>query len=145
MKYYTIEEIFKNGGGQFLVMVESEDDVKKIIEEEKAMYKGIDDMVEIRYMQCDERDYVRYMEQCITMHARTYFHKTLQIDENLPIKEYCKLQHAPDNEAKAVLYFHRRVSAFDKLRESMDLSKISAKEFLDAIEKLASSENAEAF
>lgn len=35
MKYYTIEELYENGGGQYLVAVESEDDVKKIIEDEK--------------------------------------------------------------------------------------------------------------
>lgn len=145
MKYYTIEETFKNGGGQFLVMVESEDDVKKIIAEEEAMYKGIDDIVEIRYMHCDERDYVKYMEQCITMHAKSYFYKTVKVDEKLPVREYNKIKHASGNEAKAVLYFQRRVAAFDRLRENMDLTKVSAKEFLDAIEKLASQENGEAY
>ena len=126
-------------------MVESEDDVKKIIAEEEAMYKGIDDIVEIKYMQCNERDYVKYMEQCITMHAKSYFYKTVKVDENLPVREYNKIKHAAGNEAKAVLYFQRRVAAFDRLRENMDLTKVSAKEFLDAIEKLASQENGEAY
>ena len=145
MKYYTIEELFKNGGGQFLVMVESEDDVKKIIEEEKETYKGVDDFVEIRYIECTEKDYVRFVEQSIVIHSKTYFYKTLDIDGNLPVKEYNKIKYAPDNEAKAIMYYKRRVAAFDLLREKMDLSKVSAKEFLNAIEKLASSENGEAY
>ena len=59
--------------------------------------------------------------------------------------EYNKIKHAAGNEAKAVLYFQRRVAAFDRLRENMDLTKVSAKEFLDAPEKLASQENGEAY
>lgn len=139
MRYFTIEEMFKNGGGQFLVAVESEEDVKKIIENEKESYKGIDDIVEIRYMECTEKDYVRFVEQSIIMHAKSYFYKTLKIDGNLPVKEYNKIQFAPGNEAKAVDYYHKRVAAFDKLRKELDLEKISAKEFLDAIENLANS------
>lgn len=139
MRYFTIEEMFKNGGGQFLVAVESEEDVKKIIENEKESYKGIDDIVEIRYMECTEKDYVRFVEQSIIMHAKSYFYKTLKIDGNLPIKEYNKIQFAPGNEAKAVDYYHKRVAAFDKLRKELDLEKISAKEFLDAIEDYVNS------
>ncbi len=139
MKYYTIEELYENGGGQYLVAVESEDDVKKIIEDEKNLYNGIDKLVEIRYKECTEKDYVRFVEQSIIMHAKSYFYKTLKIDGNLPVKEHNKIQFAPGNEAKAVDYYHKRVAAFDKLRKELDLEKISAKEFLDAIENLANS------
>ena len=90
-------------------------------------------------MECTEKDYVRFVEQSIIMHAKSYFYKTLKIDGNLPVKEYNKIQFAPGNEAKAVDYYYKRVAAFDKLRKELDLEKISAKDFLDAIENLANS------
>ena len=52
MKYYTIEEMFKNGGGQFLVAVESDEELNKIILEEKEAYKDSKDLTEIRYHEC---------------------------------------------------------------------------------------------
>ena len=139
MKYYTIEELYENGGGQYLVAVESEDDVKKIIEDEKNIYNGIDKLIEIRYIECTERDYVRFVEQSIIMHAKSYFYKTLKIDGNLSVKEYNKIQFASGNEAKAVNYYQKRIAAFDKLRNEINLEKISAKEFLDAIEDYVNS------
>ena len=139
MKYYTIEELYENGGAQYLVAVESEDDVKKIIEDEKNLYNGIDKLIEIRYIECTEKDYVRFVEQSIIMHAKSYFYKTLKIDGNLSVKEYNKIQFAPGNEANAVDYYQKRLAAFDKLRTELNLEKISAKEFLDAIEDYVNS------
>lgn len=134
MKYYTIEELFTNGGGQFLVAVESDEDLNKIILEEKEAYKDSKDLTEIRYHECTERDYVKFQEVNIVMHAKSYFYDTLEVDGNLPIREYNKIKYAPGNETKAVEYYQRRVAAFDRLRKKLNLEKISAKEFLDAVE-----------
>ena len=134
MKYYTIEELFTNGGGQFLVAVESDEDLNKIILEEKEAYKDSKDLTEIRYHECTERDYVKFQEENIVMHAKSYFYDTLEVDGNLPIREYNKIKYAPCNETKAVKYYQRRVAAFDRLRKKLNLEKISAKEFLDAVE-----------
>ncbi len=134
MKYYTIEELFTNGGGQFLVAVESDEELNKIILEEKEAYKDSKDLTEIRYHECTERDYVKFQERNIIMHAKSYFYNTLEVDGNLPIREYNKIKYAPGNETKAVEYYQRRVAAFDRLRKKLNLEKISAKEFLDAVE-----------
>ena len=135
MKYYTIEEKFNNGVDQFLVAVESEEELENIIQGEWDNYGLLTGITDITSKECTEQDYVKFQEMNIVMHAKSYFYNTLEIDGNLPVKEYNKIKHAPGNETKAIKYYQRRVAAFDRLRNVLDLEKISAKEFLDAIEK----------
>lgn len=155
MKYYSISSETRNritneivGQGGFLVMVETEDEAITIMNHEIELAKEsntnyIDE--NFKCVKCSADEYVKYQEGFILRHAKNYYLNKLNIDKNLPVKEYNKLRNNKDNEALAIDYYQRRVSAFDVLNETLGLSKISAKEFLDSIERLASCSTYEAY
>ena len=147
MKYYTIESVTKNkttnevvGSGSFLVKVDSEDEVKALIKDmvenqESSEYYEAD----FRYHECSEKEYVRYKEDEIIRRAKLFFYEKLkkEIDPSLTVKEYNKIKHSKDNEAKAVDYFLKLEAAFRITKKHQNLEEISAKEFLNMIESLA--------
>ena len=147
MKYYTIESLTKNkstnevvGSGSFLVKVDSEDEVKAIIQKEietRDSSEYIED--DFKYHECSEEDYVRFKEDAIIRSAKSFYYEKLmkEVNPSLSVREYNKIKYASGNEAKAVDYYLGLESAFKVLQKELNLEKISAKEFLDKVEALA--------
>ena len=147
MKYYTIESLTKNkatnevvGSGSFLVKVDSEDEVKAIIQKEiesRDSSEYIED--DFKYHECSEEDYVRFKEDAIIRSAKSFYYEKLmkEVNPSLSVREYNKIKYVAGNEAKAVDYYLGLESSFKVLKKELNLEKISAKEFLDKVEALA--------
>jgi hypothetical protein len=147
MKYYTIESVTKNkttdevvGSGSFLVKVDSEDEVKAIIQEiveNQASTECFED--DFMYHECSEEIYVKFKEDTIIRHAKSFYYERLmgEADYSLSVREYNKIKYSSGNEAKAVDYYLGLESAFKVLKKDINLEEISAKKFLDKVEALA--------
>ena len=148
MKYYTIESVIKNkttneviGSESFLVKVNSEDEDKSIIQkmvESKDSSEYCED--EYKYQECSEENYVRFKEAEIIRSAKSLYYERLmkEVNPSLSVREYNKIKYSNGNEANALDYYLGLVSAFRTLKKELNLEEISAKEFLDKIEELAS-------
>ena len=96
MKYYNITfDTFQrstdemDGTGGFLIMAESEEVVKAMIEDDKKVNQT-DEWYQdnYQYNECSADDYIKYYERFILMHVKKYYIDTLKIDSSLPIREY---------------------------------------------------------
>lgn len=147
MKYYTIESVTKNktinevvGSGSFLVKVDSEDEVKAIIKEIVENQNSTECYEDdFRYHECSEENYVRFKEDTILRHAKSFYYERLmkEVDPSISVREYNKIKYSNGNEAMAVDYYLGLESAFKVLKKDLNLEEISAKEFLDKVEALA--------
>ncbi len=151
MKYYSISSTSKLkstneivGSGGFLIMVESEEDVKSIIKYEKESQdlNGLYYEDEFVYNEVTVEDYIRYQELAVLRHAKSYYFDTLEIDKTLNVKEYNKIKYTKENEAKALDYYFSLVSAFNVVKKESDLNNISAKDFLNKINEIVLNQKA---
>lgn len=148
MKYYTIESVAKNkttneviGSDNFLVKVDSEDEVKAIIQEIVDSHESTESYEDdFRYHECSEENYVRFKEAAIIRRAKSYYYERLMkgVNPSLSVSEYSKIKYSDGNEAKSVDYFLRLVDSFEVLKRNLNLEEISTKEFLKKVEELAS-------
>jgi len=146
MKYYCISSITRLrsnneivGSGGFMVMVESEEDVKSMIKYEKECQdlSGTCYEDDFLYKECSAKEYIDYQEAAALRHIKSYYYDKLEIDSSLPMKEYNKIKYTDDNEAKALDYYFIIINAYNTLLKEKDLSKMSAKEFIDSIKKIS--------
>jgi len=150
MKYYSITSTSKQrstnevvGSSGFMVMVKSEDDVKKIIQAEMDNQDPNEDIYEDEffYRECSKEEYKLYQEENLLRTARSYYNTRLINDEakTKPIREIWEALYNTDNDVMATKYFLDMLSAVEIIKRKSNLDKMTAKEFLDRIHKLASS------
>jgi len=150
MKYYSITSTSKQrstnevvGSSGFMVMVKSEDDVKKVIQAEMDNQDPNEDTYEDEffYRECSKEEYKTYQEENLLRTARSYYNTRLINDEakTKPIREIWEALYNTDNDVMATKYFLDMLSAVEIIKRKSNLDKMTAKEFLDRIHKLASS------
>ena len=124
MKYYSVASNMKNRitneivtSGCFLVSVENEDEVKRLIQTEIKGQNPNSTCYEddYSYKECSIDTYIEYKEQAALRHIKSYYYDTLDIDSSLSLEEYNRIKYTKENEAKALDYYFTLVNNSKKI------------------------------